>query len=202
MPLIDPETSERGAPVWQLAKLFPPQGSWTETDYLTLDAGRLMEFDHGCVEVLEMPTKEHQRTVQAIYRLLFAHVQSTAVGEIFVAPLPVRLWDQKFREPDVVFVAAQRGEYEGYPDGADLVMEVLSDDATSRRRDTIVKVEDYAKAGIPEYWMIDLAERQISVGVLRSGEYEFIQYSAGQQAESSVLKSFNVPVTQLFDGIV
>jgi Uma2 family endonuclease len=65
-----------------------------------------------------------------------------------------------------------------------------------------VKVEDYAKAGIPEYWMIDLAERQISVGVLRSGEYEFIRYSAGQQAESSVLKSFNVPVTQLFDGTV
>jgi Uma2 family endonuclease len=200
MPLIDPETTERGAPVWQLARLFPPQGSWTEADYFTLDAGRLVEFDRGCVEVLEMPTKEHQRIVQAIYRLLFGHVQSKALGEVFVAPLPVRLWDQKFREPDVLFVSAHRGEFEGYPDGADLVIEVVSEDAHSRRRDTVAKVADYAKAGIPEYWMIDLADRQIRVGTLHSSEYSFHQYVAGEQAESSVLPSFNVSVTSLFDG--
>ena len=184
MPLIDPETTERGAPVWQLARMFPPQGSWTETDYLTLDAGRLVEFDQGYVEVLEMPTKEHQRIVQAIYRLLFACVQSKQLGEVFVAPLPVRLWDQKFREPDVFFVSAHRGEFEGYPDGADLVIEVVSEDAHSRRRDMVAKVVDYAKAGIPEYWIIDLTERQVSVGPLQNGEYEFIPYIAGQLAES------------------
>ena len=200
MPLIDPETTERGAPVWQLARLFPPQGSWTQTDYLTLDAGRLVEFDQGCVEVVEMPTKEHQRIVQAIYRLLFSCVPSKELGEVFVAPLPVRLWDQKFREPDVFFVSAHRGEFEGYPDGADLVIEVVSDDAHSRRRDMVAKVADYAKAGISEYWMIDLAERQIRVGTLCSGEYKFRQYAVGEQAESSVLPPFTVSVTNLFDA--
>ena len=198
MPLIDPETTKKGAPVWQLAKLFPPQGSWTESDYLTLDAGRLVEFDQGCVEVLEMPTKEHQRIVQAIYRLLFAHIQAKASGEVFVAPLPVRLWNEKFREPDVFFVSAQRGESDGYPDGADLVVEVISDDANSRRRDTVVKVEDYAKADIPEYWMVDLAAQQIQVGLLRGGEYQFTQYTAGQHAESSILPDFRCSVTDLF----
>ena len=200
MPLIDPETTERGAPVWQLARLFPPQGSWTETDYLTLDAGRLVEFDQGYVEVVEMPTKEHQRIVQAMYRLLFGYVQSKELGEVFVAPLPVRLWDQKFREPDVFFVSVHRGEFHGYPDAADLVIEVVSDDASSRRRDTVVKVADYAKAGIPEYWMIDLADRKIRVGTLHNGEYSFRQYAVGEQAESSVLPSFTVSVTNLFDA--
>lgn len=199
MPLIDPETIQRGDPVWQLAYLFPPQGSWTESDYLTLDAGRLVEFDQGCVEVLDMPTKEHQRIVQAIYRLLFACVHARALGEVFVAPLPVRLWNQKFREPDVCFVSSQRGEFDGYPDGADLVVEVVSADATSRQRDTVVKVEDYARAGIPEYWIVDVAARQVHVGILREHEYKFHKYLAGQNAESSVLPSFSVSVTELFD---
>lgn len=198
MSLIDPETTERGAPVWQLAKLFPPQGSWTESEYLNLDAQRLVEFDHGCVEVLEMPTKEHQRLVQAIYRLLFAFIESKGLGEVFIAPLPVRLWDQKFREPDVVFVSAHRGEVEGYPDGADLVVEVVSDDRSSRRRDTIVKVEEYARAGVPEYWMIDMAARHVRIGVLRGGKYQFTEYGMDQEAASELLPSFHVSVSKLF----
>jgi len=200
MPLIDPETMQRGDPVWQLAFLFPAQGSWTETDYLTLDAGRLVEFDQGCVEVLEMPTKEHQRIVQCFYRLLFACIQAQSLGEVFVAPLPVRLWNQKFREPDVCFVSSRRGEFQGYPDGADLVVEVVSDDANSRRRDTVVKVDDYARAGIPEYWIVDLPARQVRVGILREGTYDFIQYIVGQHAQSSVLSSFTVTVSELFDS--
>jgi Uma2 family endonuclease len=198
MPLIDPDTTEQGAPIWQLATLFPPQGNWTVSDYLSLDAGRLVEFDHGCVELQEMPTKEHQRIVQAIYRMLFAAVESRAVGEVFVAPLPVRLWDQKFREPDVCFVSARRGEFGGYPDGADLVVEVISDDPKSRQRDTFVKVEDYAKADVPEYWMIDMAAREIRVGVLSQGQYQFVHFVAGQDAESSILPSFRVSVSDLF----
>ena len=199
MPLIDPDmTHKLGEPVWQLAYLFPVQGSWTESDYLTLDAGRLVEFDMGSVEVLEMPTKEHQRIVQAIYRMLFACIHSRALGEVFVAPLPVRLWDRKFREPDVLFVANSRSEFEGYPDGADLVVEVVSDDSKSRRRDMVAKVEDYQKAGIPEYWMVDLLARSIRVGTLRGGEYVFLEYVAGQQAQSTILPSFRVDVTDVF----
>jgi len=41
-----------GEPAWRIALLFPPQGSWSEDDYLTLDAGRQIEFDCGFVEVL------------------------------------------------------------------------------------------------------------------------------------------------------
>lgn len=201
MPLIDPHSTQRGAPVWQLAKLFPPQGSWSEADYLSLDAGRLIEFDQGCVEVLELPSKEHQRVVQAVYRLLFAFLQSNpGEGEVFVAPLPIRLWEEKFREPDVVFVSRERGEYLGYPDGADLVVEVLSEDAASRRRDAEHKVDEYAKAGIPEYWMIDLTNRSVTVAELVGDEYKMSQFSTGQIAPSKRLPGFYIPVHELFQS--
>jgi len=56
-----------GEPAWRMALLFPPQGSWLEADYLTPDAGRQIEFDCGSVQVLNTPTKEHQRLARIIH---------------------------------------------------------------------------------------------------------------------------------------
>ena len=50
--------------------------------------------------------------------------------------------------------------------GADLVMEVVSDDAESRERDLQQKREEYAAADIPEYWIVDSLER-VSVKTLK-----------------------------------
>jgi Uma2 family endonuclease len=42
-----------------------------------------------------------------------------------------------------------------YWEGADLVMEVVSSHDEDRRRDLVVKREEYARAGIAEYWIVD-----------------------------------------------
>lgn len=42
-------------PVWDIAKLFPYQGQWSESDYLKLNGNYFVEFSHGHVEVLPMP---------------------------------------------------------------------------------------------------------------------------------------------------
>ncbi len=63
----------------------------SEADYLNLDGGLLVEFENGFVEVLDSPTKEHQRIVQFLFVLLRAFVSANGRGEVFVAPLPVRL---------------------------------------------------------------------------------------------------------------
>ena len=191
---------EPGSPAWRIALLFPPQGSWTVHDFLALDAGRLVEFDQGCVDVHDLPTAEHQRVVQFIYRMLFAYLEATRVGEAFVAPLPVRLWQEKFREPDVVFVAASRNRFQDYPDGADLVIEVVSEDPTSRKRDLVDKVIDYARAGIQEYWIIDLLNTEIKVGILYDQHYDFSIYSTGQCAMSKLLPNFDLSVNQTIEA--
>ena len=112
-----------GQPAWRMALLFPPQGSWTEQEYLALDAGRQIEFDRGCVEVLEMPTKEHQRLVRFLFLLMQAFVSSRRLGEVFFAPLPIRLWNEKYREPDLVFLASGRSDVGKYPDGTPAIVE-------------------------------------------------------------------------------
>jgi Uma2 family endonuclease len=86
-----------GKPTWRMALLFPPQGSWTEQKYLALDAGRQIEFDRGCVEVLDLPTNEHQRLVRFLFLLMNAVATNQSLGEVFFAPIPIRLWNEKYR---------------------------------------------------------------------------------------------------------
>jgi hypothetical protein len=40
-----------GEPAWPEALLYPPQGHWTEADYLALSTNHLVEFSAGVVEV-------------------------------------------------------------------------------------------------------------------------------------------------------
>jgi len=211
-------TNSSSDPVWRIALLYPPQGSWTEHDYLALDAGRLIEFDAGKVEVHDLPTLAHQRIVQTIYRAIFLFLNAsanpttgttraiapTSIGEVFVAPLPVRLWQDKFREPDVVFIANDRSRYRDYPDGADLVVEVVSDDPASRRRDIVDKVTEYATAKIDEYWIVDPQAQEVHVGQLTANSaaadmgYEFTIYKSGETLHSKRLSGLVISVSDIF----
>lgn len=188
-----------GEPAWDVALLYPPQGSWTERDYLELATTRLVEFSDGCVEVLPMPTKAHQRIVRLLFLVLHQFVAQRRLGEVFFATLPVHLWAGKFREPDLVFVRPQRGDYLGQPEGADLVVEVVSEGEENRRRDTQTKPADYARAGIPEYWIVDPPQRQVTVLVLDGDSYrQHGVFAPGETATSATLPGLAVAVADLF----
>jgi len=199
---VDPKSPRPGDPVWQLATMFPRQGNWSVDDYLVLDAGRLVEFDNGSIEVLEMPTLEHQRIVQFLYRWLYAFVSPRNLGEVFVAPLPIQLWKGKYREPDVVFLGPQRRTETGYPLGADWVIEVVSGDAESRRRDLRIKPPEYARAGIAEYWIVDPNDSVMIVHRLVGQEYESSVHTIDDVVESTLLPGLEVKVKDVLASAV
>lgn len=189
-----------GQPAWRMALLFPPQGSWTEQEYLAIDAGRQIEFDRGCVEVLDLPTKEHQRLVRFLFLLIESFASAHSLGEVFFAPIPVRLWDQKYREPDLVFIQQGRGNAGRYPDGADLVVEVLSESPSDRKRDLETKVDEYALAGIQEYWIVDPALSTVMFLFLVQSKYAVKSFGVGELATSKVLSGISLDVTALFES--
>lgn len=188
-----------GEPPWDIALLYPVQGSWTERDFLDLGTNRLVEFSDGCIEVLPMPTKLHQQIVRFLFLVLQEFVSARGLGEVLFAPLPVRLWPGKFREPDIVYLRPERGEHAGQPEGADLVMEVLSEGEENRRRDIETKRQEYARARIPEYWIVDPDSRRVTVLVLEGDEYQQHGiFAPGDTATSAVLPGLAVSVTDLF----
>jgi Uma2 family endonuclease len=191
--------SQLGEPPWDVALLYPLQGSWTERDYLELGTNRLVEFSDGCIEVLPMPTKLHQRIVRLLFLVLQEYVSARGLGEVFFAPLPVRLWPGKFREPDVLFVRPGRADYGGQPEGADLVMEVVSEGEENRRRDFETKPHEYARARVPECWIVDPENQRVTVLVLEDSTYrQHGVFGPGEAATSATLPGLAVSVADLF----
>jgi Uma2 family endonuclease len=199
---LDPPPIRKGEPVWPLARLYPHQGDWTEDRYLDLNASFLVELSGGCLEFPSMPTIAHQLIVLALFRMLDAFVSASKAGIVLVAPLPVRLWPDKAREPDIAFIRPGRPRYRGkYPEGADLVVEVVSEDEENRVRDLVTKRREYAAAGIPEYWIVDPQEQQVTVLTLEGALYrEHGVFTRGQTAGSLLLPGFSADVTAVLDA--
>jgi Uma2 family endonuclease len=188
-----------GEPVWEIARLYSPQGCWSESEYLRLDTNRRVEFSHGYIEFQPMPTILHERILRMPFQFLNAFASAQGLGEVFFAGAKVRLWKEKFRVPDIVFIKAEHRSRmtEDYCDSADVVMEVVSDSASDRHRDLVEKRAEYAKAGIPEYWIVDPEEGRITVLTLDGTEYtEHGVFARGEQATSRLLPGFAVDVTE------
>jgi Uma2 family endonuclease len=192
-------TSQRGMPVWELADRFPPQGEWTEEDYLFFDENILMEYSDGFVGVLPQPTTEHQLLVLFLLRALLAHVEPEGLGQALMAPLKVRTSAHHYREPDILFALAANRSKAGnrFWESADLVMEVVSPD--NPERDYWKKRNDYAAAGIAEYWIVDPQRMLITVLSLQGTEYrEAAVCRPGEAARSILLPGFEVRVDACF----
>ena len=200
-----PSFSQHPRPAWEIAELFPDQGDLDECDYLTAtqNTNRLAEFSDGYIEILPMPTMEHQLIVQFLNGLLLSFVQAHALGTLLFSPLRVRLRPGKIREPDIVFMLAAHRNRMGNDvwDRADLVIEVLSDDEKNRQRDLVTKRQEYAAARIPEYWTVDPRAQNVTVFTLPAGAREYAVhgvYAAGTQATSVLLSGFTVDVSAVF----
>lgn len=195
------ETPSASRPTWEIAYLFPSQGMWTEGEYLALSGNRLVELSDGNVEVLPMPTELHQMMVLFLYEMLAGWVRARGAGKVLVAPFKIRLWPGKMREPDVMFMGSANDHRRNneFWEGADLVMEVVSDD--DRRRDLETKRYEYAQAKIPEYWIVDPKKSQITVlKLVQEGYEEHAVSGIGGRATSALLEGFEVDVQSVFSA--
>ena len=188
-------------PAWEVAFLFPAQGEWSEHEYLELDTNHLVEFSHGQIEVLPMPSDRHQAIVGFLF-VIFLRLAQQIHGTVRIAPLRVLLWTGKIREPDLVFLRSARDprRQEQYWTGADLVVEVVSPD--DRQRDHVTKRLEYAKAGIPEYWIVDPQSELILVLQLDEDRYvEHGRFGRGAVATSARYTGLAVDVAAALDAV-
>jgi Uma2 family endonuclease len=185
-----------------VVSLDPLQGHWTEEQYLlvTDQTNRLLEYTDGYIEVLPMPTEEHQDISQFLFLALLAFLQHLG-GKVYYAPLRVRIRPRKYREPDLLLVrdAKDPRRQNRYWLGADLVVEIVS--ADDPERDTTVKRREYAEAGIPEYWIVNPLTETITVLELTGESYtEHGVFKRGDRATSKLLHGFDVSVDEVLDA--
>ena len=125
-------------------------GVFDEDEHLELLAGFLVRMSpQGAL---------HARTIQRLNRLL---VRALGDDHVVRPQLPLTLGEDAEPEPDLaVVVACEADSAAGHPHHAILVVEVAAD---SLERDRGVKAALYARAGIPDYWIVNLAEGTIEV---------------------------------------
>ncbi len=183
-----------------LCAVMPPQGHWTEEQYLWLTdrTRRMVEFTDGRIEELPMPTIVHQAILSFLHDLFKAYLGPRG-GFVLFAGLRVRVREGKFREPDVAALCdrSDARNQERYWLGADLVVEVVSADDPDR--DLVVKRADYAEANIPEYWIVEPDGETVTVLTLAGGAYvEHGVFSCGEAATSPLLEGLALDVTNMF----
>ncbi len=140
-------------------------------------------------------TKQLFRTSSLVLRTLAKQIG----GVERAAGLRLRLWDQKYREPDIVFLRDRNSSlrHENYWEGADLAIEIVSASLEDRDRDLVAKRIEYAQAGIQEYWIVDPAEETVTVLSLTGDVYsEHGFFGRGDVVTSSLLPELTLPVSR------
>ena len=84
-----PTTELPSAQEWKevLEQILPPQGEWSEEEYLVLTdhRNRLVEFTDGFLEVLPMPTDKHQGILGFLFLAFFNFVEPRG-GKVRFSP--------------------------------------------------------------------------------------------------------------------
>ena len=186
----------------EIATLFSNQGAWSEQEYLALDTNRRVEFDSGFVELHDPPTDQHQGII--VYFIVTLSVHARQIGGV-VRPsgMRLRLWEQKYREPDIVLLRDRDSSLrqENFWDGADLAVEIVSQGREDRERDLVTKRTEYARAGIQEYWIVDPEQETVTVLSLSGDVYaEGDLFGRGDVVSSSLLPELALPVAEILDA--
>jgi len=139
------------------------EAHWTAEMVRALpDDGTRYEVIDGELLVTPSPRRPHQRAVLQIAKRLDDYVEAIEVGTVLVSPSDIELDPHGMVQPDVFVegLVDDRAAAE-WNAGAPLllVVEVLS--PGTARTDRITKRDRYRRAGIPEYWIVDLDARTI-----------------------------------------
>jgi Uma2 family endonuclease len=137
---------------------------WTRREYDRLIELGMLDEDEP-IELLagRMVVREPQRTPHAVATQLAAEALRVAFGAGWTVrvQLPLALDAESEPEPDVAVVrGGPRDHLREHPSRPALVVEVARD---SLRVDRALKAHLYARAGIEDYWIVNLVDRVLEV---------------------------------------
>lgn len=171
-----------GSGIWAARQLLTPLRPLTIADYLAIDeieSGRA-ELVEGSIVMSPIPVPRHLRAQKRLVRQLDDqlpdHLEAMAESEIDLA-LSGPDGPGWCRRPDVV--VAMRTAYDRIDRAGGmlavsevlLAVEILS--PSSQRTDTVTKRAEYADAGIPHYWIVDLDDPVSMVAHHLAGEFGY-----------------------------
>lgn len=136
-----------------------PTERWTAERVRALpDDGRRYELVHGELLVTPAPGRLHQAMHAALFSALFRYLAATGAGSVYSSPADPGFGDD-ILQPDLFVFRGAGGSGNAWPDADELLLvaEVLSPSTAAADRG--IKRLRYQRAGVPEYWIVDLDAR-------------------------------------------
>lgn len=186
---------------------LPAQNArYSYADYLTWGENERIELLDGVPVMMAPPSRVHQEVSGEIFRQLANYLEGKQC-KVYAAPFAVRLFEEKDDAPDnvqTVFepditVVCDRSKLDdhGCKGAPDLVIEVLS--PSTARHDRLVKLGEYQRAGVREYWIISPGERTVQVYLLKDGLFHpFEVYGKSDVAKVSTLEGCFIELAKVF----
>lgn len=146
-----------------------------------------LELVNGEIYEMAPQTSRHAACVALIQETLRSVLPA---GCHMRVQLPLALGDDSEPEPDIAVVAGGPRDYlDLHPGGAELVIEVAD---SSLAYDRQHKGGLYARAGIPDYWIVDLVHRTVEI---------YRDPVQGKYQEHSVLKDTDSTTPSVFSEV-
>ncbi len=156
-------------------------GPYTWRDFIELEEDDPRELLDGHLVEIEVPTWTHERIVAALIAILAQWSWARNAGHVLASGYRIRIDDRRGTMPDVQFYRhgnSPGGQEKALEQGRpDLAVEVIS--PSSRSKDSVRKLYDYASIGVPEYWLLDPEARTLERLVLRDGVYSIVEAIEG-----------------------
>ncbi|MBI1293805.1 Uma2 family endonuclease [bacterium] len=185
------------------ARPWPEPGQWTYADYARLpDDNWKYEVIEGVLYMTPSPNTKHQRIIFRLLLHLGQFVLQHKTGELLPAPYDVILPDDLGTpvQPDILFVRQDRRHIVGAKNTQgvpDLMIEVLS--PSNWEDDRKVKFDVYARAGVPEYWIVDPLAETVEVFVLQEDAYTLLgRFTQDDTVQSQVFDGLTLPAGEVF----
>ncbi len=161
---------------------------WARIVAAGLFEGERLELLEGAIVPMSPQNAEHAYSVHRLFERLVAALAGVAMVR---CQAPLGLGDVSEPEPDLAVVPV--GDYRHtHPALALLVIEVA---ASSLQKDLELKAALYARAGVPEYWVVNLVDRVVQVHrEPKSGGYGQISRRASGDVVTATSVAFSVPV--------
>lgn len=172
----------------------------TEWDALPQDTSRHYELAEGVLVVSPRAAPHHNTTMGnlmvAINRQLPSTLVATQDSEVVVS----RRFPATVRAPGVLVTSASR--YRQNPprfDAADVLLAIEIVSPGSGTTDRVTKLAEYASAGIPHYWVIDLRRPATLVAHTLVGDRYEITAKATEKVTLAEPATITVDVSRLTD---
>jgi Uma2 family endonuclease len=148
-------------------EIFPNRKRWTRQECARLIENGELEGRYELIDG-EILSKMGQNPPHRITVILIVNWLAQVFGNLFIQtqdPMHIRgmYSDHNEPEPDIAVTLRPTTEYnEGHPEAEDLIVVVEVADS-SLRFDLTTKALLYARAGVRDYWVADIAGRRITV---------------------------------------